>query len=242
VIAVDGPSGTGKSTVARKLADSYGAAYLDTGAMYRAATLAVLRAGLDARSSAPGVVADVVAAARSARIEVGVDPADPRVRLDGEDVAAEIRAASVTGAVSAVSAHPELRAALVAQQRRLISAAVEDRDGGIVVEGRDIGTVVAPDAGLKVFLTASPRARAARRTAQDRRAGRVVDEAGVLADVQRRDRLDSGRSASPLRSAPDAVALDTTGLSVSAVLTELARLATDRGMIQTQPSDEGARR
>ncbi len=241
MIAVDGPSGTGKSTVARKLADRYGAAYLDTGAMYRAATLAVLRAGLDAHSAAADG-ADVVEVATSARIEVGVDPADPSVTLDGEDVAAEIRAAPVTGAVSAVSAHPELRAALVARQRRLIAAAVDDRPGGIVVEGRDIGTVVAPDAGLKVFLTASPRARAARRAAQDRRAGRPVDEVGVLADVQRRDRLDSDRSASPLSSAPDAVQLDTTGLTVSEVLAALARLATDRGMVETQPSDEGARR
>ncbi len=148
----------------------------------------------------------------------------------------------MTAAVSAVSAHPELRAVMVAQQRRMIAAAVGDRAGGIVVEGRDIGTVVAPDAALKVFLTASPRARAARRAAQDRRAGRAVDDAGVLADVQRRDRLDSGRAISPLRAASDAVELDTTGLTVADVLAELTRLATARGMVQTRPSDQEARR
>src|SRR5437764_1059590 len=146
VVALDGPSGTGKSTVARKLASALGAAYLDTGAMYRAVTLAVLRQQLD-----PADAEAVTRVAESADLVMGTDPVLPSVTLDGEDVAREIRDTEVTGAVSAVSAVPEVRHLLVEHQRRLIGEA-EVEPGGVVVEGRDIGTVVAPAAGLKVYL------------------------------------------------------------------------------------------
>lgn len=220
VVAMDGPSGTGKSTVSRRLARACGAAYLDTGAMYRAATLAVLRAGVEPDSP------DAVAVAVAADLESVTDPAAPRIRLGGEDVEAEIRGPEVTRAVSAVSALPEVREVMVRRQRELISHA-----DGIVVEGRDIGSVVAPDAPLKVYLTASEEVRAARRGAQDRKAGRAADDAAVLADVRRRDRLDSTRKTSPLHAAPDALVLDTDELSVDAVLDELLRLVQERGLV-----------
>jgi cytidylate kinase len=226
VVAMDGPSGTGKSTVSRRLAAACDAAYLDTGAMYRALTLAVLRAGLD--GSEPD--AEKVAVAAVGDLESVTDPAIPAILLAGEDVEAEIRGAAVTGAVSAVSAVPTVRSALVERQRALIDKAVAAR-GGIVVEGRDIGSVVVPDAPLKVYLTASEEIRAARREAQDRKAGRVADHRAVLADVRRRDRLDSTRKTSPLHAAPDALVLDTDELSVDDVLTELLRLVEVRGMV-----------
>jgi CMP/dCMP kinase len=214
VIALDGPSGTGKSTVARRLAGELDAEYLDTGSMYRAATLAVLRAGLDpSAEEAAGVAA-------GAEIEVGTDPRAPRIRLAGQDVGAEIRGAAVTAAVSAVSAHARVRTRLVDLQRALIGQAL-DAGHGIVVEGRDIGTVVAPDAPLKVYLTASAEVRAGRRGGQDRRAGRGGDLAATLVDVQRRDALDAGRVTSPMRAADDAVTLDTSDLDLPGVLTAL---------------------
>lgn len=222
VVAVDGPAGTGKSTVARRLAASLGARYLDTGAMYRAAALGVLRAGAD--PGKPTLVYEVVA---QRHIEVGTDPDTPWVLLDGEDVAGEIRGPAVTTAVSPVSAMPEVRHLLVAQQRRIIRAATAC--GGIVVEGRDIGTVVVPDAPLKVFLTADAAQRAARRAAQDG----VEDVAGVRRDVERRDRFDSSRAASPLRAAEDAVELDTTALDVDAVLRRVHELVVQRGLLAT---------
>jgi len=226
VVALDGPSGTGKSTVARRLARQLAAGYLDTGAMYRAATLAVLRAGVDPADP------EAVAVAVRAVVEVGTDPANPAVSLDGEDVAVEIRGEPVTSAVSAVSAHPEVRERLVDQQRRIIDSVLASGRQGIVVEGRDIGTVVAPDAPLKVYLTASAQVRAHRRGNQDRRAGRGGDQVSTLVAVQRRDELDSGRATSPLRPAEDAVVLDTTELDVSGVLTALRRLATERGLVE----------
>ncbi|HXV94304.1 MAG TPA: (d)CMP kinase [Pseudonocardia sp.] len=224
---MDGPSGTGKSTVSRRLAVECGAAYLDTGAMYRAVTLAVLRSGVDPE----GPAADVVAVATAADMESVTDPAAPAIRLGGEDVEAEIRGPEVTAAVSAVSALPAVREVLVARQRALIDAAVAG-GRGIVVEGRDIGSVVVPDAPLKVYLTASEEVRAARRGAQDRKAGRVADDDAVLADVRRRDRLDSTRRTSPLHAAPDALVLDTDRLSVDAVLDELVRLVKERGLVR----------
>jgi cytidylate kinase len=226
VVAMDGPSGTGKSTVSRRLAQAGGAAYLDTGAMYRAVTLAVLRAGLPADASSDAIVT----AARAARLRSGTDPRSPHIELDGEDVEAEIRGAEVTLAVSAVSAIPAVRRLLVQRQRDLIAEALEET-GGAVVEGRDIGSVVLPDAPLKVYLTAPAEIRAARRAAQDRKAGRVADLDAVLADVRRRDNLDSTRATSPLHAAPDAVVLDTDGLSVDAVLARLMELAHERGLL-----------
>jgi CMP/dCMP kinase len=226
VVAMDGPSGTGKSTVSRRLAAACGAAYLDTGAMYRAVTLAVLRAGLDGTESDT----EKVAVAAVADLESVTDPLAPAIRLAGEDVEAEIRGAAVTAAVSAVSAIPAVRSALVERQRALIDLAIAE-SGGIVVEGRDIGSVVVPDAPLKVYLTASEEIRAARRRAQDRKAGRGAELGTVLADVRRRDQLDSTRKTSPLHAAPDALVLDTDELRVDDVLSELLRLVKERGMV-----------
>lgn len=225
VVALDGPSGTGKTTVARKLASRLSAGYLDTGAMYRAVTVAVLRAGIE-----PGDAAAVAALARGIDLSVGTSPDRPSVRLGGEDVGTAIRGGDVTLAVSAVSAVPEVRELLVAEQRRIIGEVVADI-GGIVVEGRDIGTVVAPDAPLKVFLTASAEIRAARRSAQDSAAGRksTVDEARD--SVERRDRLDSTRVTSPLRAAEDAVPVDTSELKIDQVIVALSELASQRGLL-----------
>lgn len=225
VVALDGPSGTGKSTVARQLATGGGAAYLDTGAMYRAVTAAVLRAGVD-----PADAAAVERVARRTELRIGTDPQRPWVAIDGSGVDLEIRGPEVTGAVSAVSAVPALREVLVAEQRRLVREAL-DEPGGVVVEGRDIGTAVVPDAELKVYLTASADARAERRNTQDAAAGQTADLASTRADVRRRDALDSGRQASPLRMADDAVELDTTELDVPEVLEQLRKLAECRGLL-----------
>lgn len=227
VVALDGPSGTGKSTVARRLASALGAVYLDTGAMYRAVTLAAVREGI-----APNDATGVTLVARSAVLTMGTDPRSPGVLLGGENVGEEIRGPVVTGAVSAVSAIPAVRGLLVAQQRRLIEEAL-DSPGGIVVEGRDIGTVVVPDAGLKVYLTASAHVRASRRSAQEAGAGRGADVQGVHADLQRRDAMDSGRAVSPARPADDAVHMDTTQLAVTGVLEQLHKLVERRGLLAT---------
>jgi CMP/dCMP kinase len=227
VVALDGPSGTGKSTVARRLASALGAAYLDTGAMYRAVTLAVLREGV--KPIDPDAVARV---ARSVRLTMGTDPRRPSIHLGGENVAEEIRGPEVTGAVSAVSAVAAVREQLVAEQRRLVDEALAV-PRGIVVEGRDIGTVVVPDAGLKVYLTASTHARARRRNSQDAAAGRGADLDRTHADLQRRDTLDSGREVSPSRMADDAVEVDTTRLDVTGVLEQLHKLVERRGLLDT---------
>ncbi|WP_245744273.1 (d)CMP kinase [Lentzea fradiae] len=224
VVALDGPSGTGKSTVAKRLAAALGARYLDTGSMYRAITVAVLRAGAD-----PADQAEVAAAADAAVLVVGTDPARPGITLDGDDVAAEIRGPEVTLAVSPVSATPHVRELLVAQQRAIIADAL-DHVGGIVVEGRDIGTVVSPDAPLKVYLTASADARAARRTKQDNAAGRTSTVDAVLADVRRRDAYDSSRAVSPLKPADDAVEVDTTDLDLAGTVGALLDLVERRGL------------
>jgi CMP/dCMP kinase len=206
VVAVDGPSGAGKSTVARGVAAELGFDVLDTGAMYRAVTVAVLEAGVD-----PDDAAACAAVARRAEI----DQRGVTTRLDGRDVSAEIRTPAVTAVVSTVSAHPAVRAVLVERQRAWAAA----RDAG-VVEGRDIGTVVFPDAVLKVFLTASEAERARRRH----------DEAGpdegsdvdaVRAALDRRDRLDRTRPTSPLRAAPDALRIDTTARAAEDVVHEV---------------------
>jgi cytidylate kinase len=231
VVALDGPSGTGKSSAARRLASTLGAGYLDTGSMYRAVTLAVLRAGID-----PADAPRVAEAAAAARLVVGTDPARPSTSLDHDDVATEIRGPEVTLAVSPVSANPAVRELLVAQQRRIIAEAL-DVVGGIVVEGRDIGTVVVPDAELKVYLTASADARAQRRSRQDSAAGRAADLGATLADVQRRDTYDSTRAVSPLRAADDAVELDTTSLDLAGVLIQLLALVETRGLrVLPEPS------
>jgi CMP/dCMP kinase len=209
VVAVDGPSGSGKSTVSRRLAAALGARYLDTGAMYRAVTWAVLQAGID-----PGDAEAVAKVAEDAQVTSGTDPEHPTIRLDGVAVDTEIRSPEVTGVVSAVAAVPAVRRLLVAQQREIIAAA-----GSIVVEGRDIGTVVAPDADLKVYLTASADARAHRRSTEV-----AADLDATAADLARRDRLDSTRATDPLAKADDAVELDTTGLSIDEVVARLRAL------------------
>ncbi|HUQ58133.1 (d)CMP kinase [Lentzea sp.] len=224
MVALDGPSGTGKSTVAKRLAMALGARYLDTGSMYRAITVAVLRAGVD-----PADEVKVAEVAGNAVLVVGTDPARPGITLDGDDVSAEIRGPEVTLAVSPVSAAGHVRELLVAQQRAIIADAL-DHVGGIVVEGRDIGTVVSPDAPLKVYLTASADARAARRTKQDNAAGRKSTVDAVLADVRRRDNYDSSRAVSPLKAADDAVEVDTTELDLAGTVDALLDLVERRGL------------
>ncbi len=214
VVAMDGPSGTGKSSVSRRLATRLGARYLDTGAMYRVATLRVLRTGIELTDTAA-----IGAAVKELPLTIGTDPSHEVIELDGEDVSAEIRGDAVTKAVSAVSAVPEVRELLVALQREITASAQR-----IVVEGRDIGTVVLPDADAKIYLTASAEARAERRNQQNIREGRGDDYAAVLADVQRRDNLDSTRKVSPLRPAEDAVLVDTSELSMDEVIDELYRV------------------
>lgn len=214
VIAIDGPAGTGKSTVSRGLARTLGARYLDTGAMYRTVTLAVLRAGVDLAD-----VEAIGAAASGVQLSVGYDPDEDSSHLAGEDVSAEIRGDAVTRAVSAVAAVPAVRRRLVQLQREM--AAGPD---AIVVEGRDIGTVVLPDADVKIFLTASAEERARRRHEQNLAAGLASDYDTVLADVKRRDHLDSTRAVSPLRAAQDALVVDTSAMSEAEVIDHLAEL------------------
>lgn len=216
VVAIDGPSGTGKSTVSRRLAAALGARYLDTGAMYRAVTWAVLAAGID-----PSDAAAVAEISGKITLDSGTDPSAPHISVDGRPVDVEIRGPEVTKAVSAVAAVPDVRRRLVARQREVIAAA--DR---IVVEGRDIGTTVAPAADLKVYLTASEAERARRRGTE--MAGGTATTADALAiiqaDLARRDTFDSTRTASPLRRADDAVEVDTTGLDIDAVVARLVEL------------------
>lgn len=209
VVAVDGPGGAGKSTVSRAIASRLGLRYLDTGAMYRAVTWAVLEQGVD-----PHDEAGVAELARALRLEVSTDPADQWTRVNGRDVTTQIRTRDVTNAVSAVSAGPAVRAHLVAMQRQVIGA------GDIVVEGRDIGTAVAPAADAKIFLTASAEARARRRH-QDVAAPDAATVDVTLAEIERRDHRDSSRAASPLLRADDAVEIDATELSVDEVVTAI---------------------
>ena len=203
VIAIDGPAGSGKSTVARAVARRLDLAHLDTGAMYRSVALAVLRHDVD-----PADADAVARLASEVEIEVGPD----KVTVDGEDATAAIRSPEVNGVVSAVSAHQVVRAELVRRQREWVG-----RHGGGVVEGRDIGSVVFPHAELKVYLTASDQERARRRALE---AG-DADADAVGADLARRDELDSTRGASPLLVADDAFVLDTTGLSVDDVVNQI---------------------
>ncbi|HSI80050.1 MAG TPA: (d)CMP kinase [Solirubrobacterales bacterium] len=210
VIAIDGPAGAGKSTVARALAGALGITYLDSGAMYRCVALAALRAGVDLDD------ADAVGAlAEAAEISLAGD----RAVLDGEDVSGAIRTPEVSAAASEVSVHPRVRAAMVDRQRELISA------GAYVAEGRDIGTVVSPDAPLKVFLVASDEERARRRALET---GEPV--AAVLAAQAARDTRDRDREHGALRPASDAVEVDTTGLAVGQVVDRIAALARERGL------------
>jgi len=199
------------------LARALGARYLDTGSMYRIVTLAMLRAGVDLDD------ADAIAAAADVRLTVGYDPDREQSYLDGEDVSAAIRGDDVTRAVSAVSAVPAVREMLVRMQRELAAG-----PESVVVEGRDIGTVVLPDADVKIFLTASAETRARRRNDQNAAAGLGDDYDTVLADVLRRDHLDSTRAVSPLRAADDAVTVDTSDMTQAEVVASLRELVEQR--------------
>jgi CMP/dCMP kinase len=209
VIAIDGPAGSGKSTVARRLAERLGLDYLDTGAMYRAVTFAALRRGIDPADTGP--------VAELARV-VDLDVTTDHVRVDGVDATIEIRGPEVSRAVSLVAANPEVRAELVRRQREW----AYERSGG-VMEGRDIGTVVFPDAMLKVYLNARPEVRAERRAAEVS----DLDYETVAADMARRDAFDQGREADPLRRADDAIQFDTSDMSIDEIVAELARRIDD---------------
>jgi CMP/dCMP kinase len=209
VIAIDGPAGSGKSTVAKRLADRLGLEYLDTGAMYRAVAFDALRCNVDPEDG------DRVA---SLARELDLDVDNGKVVVDGTDATVEIRGPEVTRAVSIVAANPGVREEMRRRQREWATK----RDGG-VIEGRDIGTVVFPDAALKVFLTAAPETRARRRALEVTE----LDYETVAADLARRDALDEGRDHSPLAEAPDAVTVDTTDRSVDEVVDELLRRIDD---------------
>jgi cytidylate kinase len=226
VVAVDGPSGSGKSSVSRGVARALGLRYLDTGAMYRALTWAALRDGID--TSDPEAVA-----ALADRVALGfsTDPDESWIEVDGVEVTRAIREQSVTAAVSAVAAVPAARQRLVDEQRRAVEDAV-DSGRGMVVEGRDIGSVVLPEADLKVWLVADPAVRAARRAAEDLAAGRASPQDGVTdavaAELARRDAADAGRAASPTTQAPDAVVVDATHLSLAEVIDAVVALLRER--------------
>jgi cytidylate kinase len=223
VVAVDGTSGSGKSSVSKGVAQRFGYRYLDTGAMYRAATWRILDLGID-----PGDHADVAAAVTQMIITVGTDPRGPTISIDGTDVSGPIRGRSVTEAVSRVSAVPQVRAAMVALQRQAVHDAA--RAGvGIVVEGRDIGTVVLPDADLKVYLTADSGVRAQRRALQDADSEHGTQGVGATEEsLRRRDELDSSRAASPLRPADDAIEVDATSMDLQQTIDHVCGLV-ERG-------------
>lgn len=214
MIAIDGPSGSGKSTVARAVAAELDLQVLDTGAMYRAVTLAALVSAID--------LDDASAAAAIAR-ESLITLEGGTTALDGRDVSAEIRGPEVTHSVSTVSAHPEVREILVERQRAWV-----DRHGGGVVEGRDIGSVVFPDATVKVFLDATDDERARRRQRDEMAAARTVAVEDVKAALGRRDAIDSGRAVSPLRAAPDAIVIDSTHLDVDTIVADVVARARAR--------------
>jgi CMP/dCMP kinase len=214
VVAVDGPSGSGKSTISRAVAKAAALRYLDTGAMYRAAAWLALRDGIE-----PADTGRLIARLAAAPLEVRTDPDAPTVHIEGVDVTRAVRGADVTAAVSAVSAVPGVREIMVRRQRELSGA------GGIVVEGRDIGTTVAPDAPVKIFLTADPMVRASRRLRQDGAATGDLALATTQADLQKRDSADAGRTASPLTQAADATVLDSTELGIDEIVRQiLARI------------------
>lgn len=211
VIAVDGTSGSGKSSTSRGVAETLGLRYLDTGAMFRAMTWWMLEHGVDVHDALA-----VAAHCGEPVLESGTDPSDPTISVDGVDVSGPIRSLPVTQAVSHVSVVPEVRARLLTLQRHIIGF------GGIVVEGRDIGTVVWPDAEVKVYLTADPEARAERRVAENQHLG---DTDSARADLLTRDRIDSGRATAPLAMAADAVHVDTTDLTLDEVIGMVVELA-----------------
>ncbi len=217
VIAIDGPAGAGKSTVARMLAARLGLDYVDSGATYRAAALKVLESGIEPEDE--GAVADAIG---NAEIHFATDPSGSRLFLDGQDVTAKIRTAAVTLTAAKVSRLPEVRRKLVALQRSLAQGR------GVVMEGRDIGTVVFPEAPLKIFLKADPEERARRRHHEDQHEGRSTTLEQTAYEIGRRDQLDAERKISPLVAAPDAVEIDSTLISAEQVVERIADLARKR--------------
>jgi CMP/dCMP kinase len=223
VIAIDGPAGAGKSTVALRVAQRLGFLLVDTGALYRAVALAAQEAGVDWNDEAA-----LGELASGLQLEFRLAPGDsedapPHLFLNGQDRSEDIRTPEISLGASEVSKHPSVRKTLLSLQRRL------GAQGGVVLEGRDIGTVVFPDAELKVFLTASPESRATRRVSDLAERGIIADFGQTLADIQLRDERDANRPVSPLRPASDAVTLDTTHLDVDSVVEQLAELARSKG-------------
>jgi cytidylate kinase len=219
IIAIDGPAGAGKSTVARTLAERIGLAYVDSGASYRAAALKVVESGVS-----PADPAAVTALMNRSKIDFAAPGGDRRILLDGRDVTGLIRTAQVTQAAAWVSRVPEVRQRLVALQRQAAAGA------GVVMEGRDIGTVVFPDASLKIFLEADPQERARRRLDQEGGQG-GTSLAQTAEEIRVRDQLDAERKVSPLMPAADAVRIDSTGLSADEVVERILNLARERGLI-----------
>lgn len=220
LIAIDGPAGAGKSTVARALAARLGLNYIDTGATYRAATLSVLEKGISPDDSDL-----VVPAVSRADIRLETHGSQLQVLLDGRDVTQLIRSPEVTSASAHVSRLPEVRSKLVDLQRRLA------RGRGVVMEGRDIGTVVLPEAPLKIFLTANPAERARRRLGDERKQGRTATLEETAYEVERRDELDSKRDLSPLLPAPDAVHIDSTRMTAEQVVEHIIQIARERKLL-----------
>ena len=220
MVAIDGPAGAGKSTVARKLAARLNYVYVDSGAMYRAVTLKVLRMGVE-----PSDSVQVASVASDARIELVLSPSDKnetRVFLDCEDVTEAIRTPEINEAVPVVAANPGVRKCLLQAQRQLAS------QGGLVMDGRDIGTVVLPGADLKIYLTASLQERAARRCIELRAKGFAVDIEQVRQEIAQRDKVDSSRAVAPLAQASDAVVVDTTGIPVAEVVERILDICCGR--------------
>jgi cytidylate kinase len=214
IVAIDGPAGAGKSTVAARLAARFGLLNLETGAMYRAFAMKAMECGVD-----PGDANALQKLAASTSITLEPTPSGNRVVLDGNDVTARIRDAAVTRAASQVSVHPAIREWMVDLQRRL------GEKGGIVMEGRDIGTVVLPDADIKIFLDASPEARGERRYEQS---GKSTAQVTILKEIRERDERDRNRVQSPLKPAPDAIVIDSTDLTLEEVVSKVEELVTAR--------------
>jgi len=219
IIAIDGPAGAGKSTVAQMLAQRLGLVYVDSGATYRAAALKVLESGVALEDEEA-----IVRVVGSAEIRFVPRLPQPQVLLDGKDVTAEIRALEVTRAASRVSQLPAVRRKLIALQRSLL------KPPGVVMEGRDIGTVVFPGAPLKIFLKADPEERARRRVQQNEQQGRPSTLEKIMAEITRRDQRDAERQTSPLMAAEDAVILDSTQLSAEEVVDKILGLAHEKGL------------